>query len=176
MTELWSWVRGPTCLAYPVRGVSVVLVLGLFLDCWLQLDNSSTYNTNETSYTSYYASRSVTSACCSTIVFCYLLWNSVTQLFVPKFGSSLLSDLSIDRLIHSLIHSWATLFIHLFTGWLPSVIWHCWLGGRKGIRPVKKTEWWGAGVVSCLQRGADCLLIVQLMPLSSPNPIISCLI
>jgi len=106
--------------------------------CWLQLDNSSTYNTNGTSYTSYLASRSVTSACCSTIVFCYLLWNSVTQLFVPTFGSSLLSDLSIDRLIYSLIHSWATLFIHLFTGWLPSVIWHCWLGGRKGIRPVKK--------------------------------------
>ena len=106
--------------------------------CWLQLDNSSTFNTNGTSYTSYLASRSVTSACCSTIVFCYLLWNSVTQLFVPTFGSSLLSDLSIDRLIHSLIHSWATLFIHLFTGWLPSVIWHCWLGGRKGIRPVKK--------------------------------------
>ena len=21
--------------------------------------------------------------------------------------------------------------------WLPSVLWHCWLGGRKGIRPVK---------------------------------------
>jgi len=27
---------------------------------------------------------------------------------------------------------------------LPSVLWHCWLGGRKGIRPVKKPEWWGA--------------------------------
>ena len=26
--------------------------------------------------------------------------------------------------------------------------------GRKGILPVK-TEWWGAGVVFCLQRGAD---------------------
>ena len=25
---------------------------------------------------------------------------------------------------------------------LPSVLWRCWLGGRKGIRPVK-TEWWG---------------------------------
>jgi len=24
----------------------------------------------------------------------------------------------------------------------------------KGIRPVK-TEWWGAGVVICLERGAD---------------------
>jgi len=37
------------------------------------------------------------------------------------------------------------------------------LGGRKGIRPVK-TEWWGAGVVICLQPGAD-LHTVQLMPL-----------
>ena len=33
-----------------------------------------------------------------------------------------------------------------------------------GIRPVK-TEWWGAGVVICLERGAD-LHMAQLMPLS----------
>jgi len=38
------------------------------------------------------------------------------------------------------------------------------LGGRKGIQPVK-TEWWGAGVVICLERGAD-LHMAQLMPLS----------
>jgi len=38
------------------------------------------------------------------------------------------------------------------------------LGGRKGIRPVKKTERWGAGVVICLERGAD-LHMAQLMPL-----------
>jgi len=37
------------------------------------------------------------------------------------------------------------------------------LGGRKGIQPVK-TEWWGAGVVICLERGAD-LHMAQLMPL-----------
>jgi len=37
------------------------------------------------------------------------------------------------------------------------------LGGRKGIRPVK-TEWWGAGVVICLERGAD-LQMAQMMPL-----------
>jgi len=36
------------------------------------------------------------------------------------------------------------------------------LGGRKGIRPVK-TEWWGAGVVICLEQGAD-LHMAQLMP------------
>jgi len=46
---------------------------------------------------------------------------------------------------------------------LPSVLWHCWLGGRKGIRSVK--NW----VVRCrrgylLERGAD-LHMFQLMPL-----------
>ena len=46
---------------------------------------------------------------------------------------------------------------------MPSVLWRCSLGGRKGIRPVK-TEWWGAGVVICLERGAD-LHIAQMMPL-----------
>jgi len=46
---------------------------------------------------------------------------------------------------------------------LPSVLQRCWLGGRKDIRPVK-TEWWGAGVVICLERGAD-LHTAQLMPL-----------
>jgi len=37
------------------------------------------------------------------------------------------------------------------------------LGSRKGIRPVKN-EWWGAGLVVCLERGAD-LHMAQLMPL-----------
>jgi len=31
-------------------------------------------------------------------------------------------------------------------------------------------------VVICLEQGADCLLMVLLMPLPSQNPIISCLI
>ena len=43
------------------------------------------------------------------------------------------------------------------------MLWRCWLGGRKGIQSVK-TEWWGAGVVVCLERGAD-LHMAQLMPL-----------
>ena len=47
---------------------------------------------------------------------------------------------------------------------LPSVLWRCWLGGRKGIRPVKKTEWWGTGMVICLEWDAD-LHMAQLMPL-----------
>jgi len=44
-----------------------------------------------------------------------------------------------------------------------SVFWRCWSDGRKGIRPVK-TEWWGAGVVICLEWGAY-LHVAQLMPL-----------
>ena len=47
---------------------------------------------------------------------------------------------------------------------MPSVLWRCWLGGRKGIRPVTKTEQWGAGMVICLEQGAD-LHMAQLMPL-----------
>ena len=46
---------------------------------------------------------------------------------------------------------------------LPSVLRCCWLGGRKGIRSVKKL-WWGAGMVIFLESGAD-LHMAQLMPL-----------
>ena len=46
---------------------------------------------------------------------------------------------------------------------LLSVLWCCRLGGRKGIWPVK-TEWWGVGVIICLEQGAD-LHMAQLMPL-----------
>jgi len=36
---------------------------------------------------------------------------------------------------------------------------------RKGTRPVK-TEWWGTGMVICLEQGAIDLQMVQLIPLS----------
>jgi len=58
---------------------------------------------------------------------------------------------------------------------MPSVLWRCWLGVRKSIRPAK-IEWWGVGVVICLEWGADRLHMVQLTPLPSQNLIISCLI
>jgi len=38
------------------------------------------------------------------------------------------------------------------------------VGCREGHPACKKTEWWGAGMVICLERGAD-LHITQLMPL-----------
>ena len=45
---------------------------------------------------------------------------------------------------------------------------HCALtllvGWQEGHPACKKTEWWGAGVVICLERGAD-LHMAQLMPL-----------
>ena len=60
---------------------------------------------------------------------------------------------------------YTTLITHrkLF-GTLPSVLWRHWLGGRKGIRPVKKLELWDAGMIMCLGQGAD-LHMAQLMPL-----------
>ena len=55
---------------------------------------------------------------------------------------------------------------YLVTYLLPSVLWRCWLGGWKGIRPVKN---WvvGAGVVICLEQGADLIgftFLVQAHP------------
>jgi len=40
-----------------------------------------------------------------------------------------------------------------------------WQEGHPAIPACKKTEWWGTGVVICLERGAD-LHMAQLMPLS----------
>jgi len=47
---------------------------------------------------------------------------------------------------------------------LPSVLWRCWLGGRKGIRPVKN---WVVGCWRGYLSGARCRLaeMAQLMPL-----------
>ena len=49
------------------------------------------------------------------------------------------------------------------------------LVGHQEEPPAVKLDWWRVDVVICLERGADCLRIVHLMPLPSQNPIISCL-
>jgi len=43
-------------------------------------------------------------------------------------------------------------------------IWHCWLSTSKRIWPLK-TQWWGAGMVICLERGVNDFRVVQLMSL-----------
>ena len=48
-----------------------------------------------------------------------------------------------------------TIYLVLYFAVMPSVLWRCWLGGRKGIRPVK-TEWWGAGVFVCWSEVQTC--------------------
>ena len=55
---------------------------------------------------------------------------------------------------------------------LSTVFWHCYLGVGKSIQPVK-IEWWVVDVVVCLERGVDCLHMVQLMPLPPQNLIAS---
>ena len=44
------------------------------------------------------------------------------------------------------------------------------VGRQEGPPACKKTEWWGTGMVICLERGAD-LRMAQLMPLP---PTVSC--
>jgi len=127
------------------------------------------------------------------LLFSYLLWNSyssskdarncihqihkqTTHTSLHKFKSSLKSIVSC-ALIHIssqlvLLCSWLFLCLYVLCLYvLPSVLWHCWLGVRKSIQSVKN-DWWDVGVVICLEQGADCLHMVQLMPLQFQNPII----
>ena len=87
-----------------------------------------------------------------------LLHISLTAAFFTYF-----SKVHISHIFpHKPAFSTAILILFLFL--LPSVLLRCWLGGRKGIWPVKKLEWWGTGMVICLERDAD-LHMAQLMPL-----------
>ena len=43
--------------------------------------------------------------------------------------------------------AWPAHFANVFDV-LPSVRWYCWLGGRKGIQPVKNGGWWRWALVS----------------------------
>ena len=75
-------------------------------------------------------------------------------------GTPVLGDWIKGLVVNFCVNLWCKLNIE----WpIASVVWCCWLGGRKVIRPVK-TEWWGAGVVICLGWGAD-LHMAQQMPL-----------
>ena len=50
------------------------------------------------------------------------------------------------------------------------------LVGHQEEHPTCKIEWWGVDLVICLEWGGDCLHMVQLMPLPSQNPTVSCLL
>ena len=69
-----------------------------------------------------------------------------------------------DLKSHSIFKERKVNSVYAINAFMPSVLWHCWLGGRKGIQLTKKTERWGAGMVICLEQGAD-LHMAQLMPL-----------
>ena len=60
------------------------------------------------------------------------IWNSLPEDIVSAAHLSL----CISRLVRIYSgltnHNWC----------LPSVLWHCWLGARKGIRPAKKLSGW----------------------------------
>ena len=56
-----------------------------------------------------------------------------------------------------------------FNDLFPSMILRCWLGGRKGIRPVK-TDWWGTGIFVWIEVQMICIW----SSLCHCHPVISC--
>ena len=106
---------------------------------------------------------------CIACVLCITAW-LVHRACICAYRSWLLSWKRLQWSIGRFVCQWwvwlAALLFFLFFPVLhlmPSVLWRCWLGGRKGIRPVKK---WvaGVGMVICLEQGAD-LHMAQRMPL-----------
>ena len=94
--------------------------------------------------------------------------NKINALIVFEFSDrfcfmSCFQNVSSPKMRNVLMLQGRLWFLGALCTVLPSVLWRCWLGGRKGIWPVKN-EWWGADVVICLEWGAD-LHMVQLMPL-----------
>jgi len=45
---------------------------------------------------------------------------------------------------------------------LPSGLWHCWLGGRKDIWPVKSGGWWRRALISGAQPDCRCVCLCYL--------------
>ena len=68
------------------------------------------------------------------------------------------SAISIVCLYHTLPHLsfFFTFSLLILVLWIPSVLWLCWLGGRNGIRPVKKL--WVVGCWHGYLSGAKCRL------------------
>jgi len=59
------------------------------------------------------------------------------------------------RLTRDLMAQYKSVLINYTTDSVPSVLWRCWLGGRKGIRPVKN---WVVGCWRGYLSGARCRL------------------
>jgi len=112
--------------------------------------------------------------CCRTVWVCLLgrsistLWeirwrdlSATTTSYAMVTTSDLISNVDELVTVRSVTTDLVPVFFWLFSYVIkkchfPSVLWRCWLGGRKGMQPVK-TAWWGAGVVICLEQGADLI-------------------
>ena len=83
-------------------------------------------------------------------------------------GSSIGCTIYKLQLLYSVVfwQNYSLEYKHIIepTGWPAFSALTLLVGRQEGHPACKKLEWWGAGVVICLQRGAD-LHMVQLMPL-----------
>ena len=92
---------------------------------------------------------------CSVIWICGPLVYNIQPLLTSDSKCLVAKDVHIYRGACNLVNLYARI--------VPSVLYCCWLGDRKGIRPARK-QWCEAGVVICLEQDAD-LHTAQLMPL-----------
>jgi len=73
-----------------------------------------------------------------------LLWLIINSIYNDYYCWLLVLNCSTESFIRIGQSDKAGMTCYFF--YLPSMLWRCWLGGRKGIWPVK-TEWWDSGMV-----------------------------
>jgi len=104
----------------------------------------------------------------------------------------------VSVFLSTVLHAWKLLYVACcwrLNGWIGSSLkwldsrskiylrihWWCWVMLFFALRASTllvehpacqnfRIEWWGVGVVICLEQGADCLHMVQLMPLHPKTP------
>ena len=101
-------------------------------------------------------------ACSLLVVFCSKLFCRMTNYELLRWLVEMPSrDVDQYRMINASrsteYHSmkWYVVTVYHFVEWYTSVLWRCWLGGRKGIRPLKN---WVVGCWHGYLSGARCRL------------------
>ena len=147
-----SSASGGLCAPYPLPGSSRTLPTGAS-----PLDPTGDFRPQTTSFVQspkilklYYATKTVVLHC-SALVCVTRRWLMLTKRTPTRFPSRHLARKrnAFERRNYSGYLMFSNLYtLHIFTYYcnsFPSVLWHCWLGDRKGIRPVEKTWSWFVG-------------------------------
>ena len=113
------------------------------------------------------------SACCKRRSVPLLVSYTSVILYLQSFMSILIYVYDNYLLQCYVLQSCCCVFLHIRQLNFSWVLWHCWLGIRKSIRPVKTNKSWSAGMVISLEQVQNICLWSSW---GHCHPVISCIV